>query len=129
MDFDYDSLIEVISDILTNGDYANVSEHVSDVIGDALQTMGGNIELDPDTYQKVVDYISTFVGGDSTSVSENLDVINKITDASFSETGGEIADGIKQSTGSDISFTSICWDECYVTVGDHGKRLACGYNL
>lgn len=95
------------------------------------------LELDDATRESLVEKLAEVISGDPQSILDNLTAIadNPLdflqeasqissTEVNFStENIGEAA-----GNGKNISFTSIgCWDECFASTKDHGKRLTCGY--
>lgn len=102
---------------------------------DAISEKG--IELDDTTRESLIAKLTGAIGDDPQAIMDNLALIAD-NPLNFIENVPELAssdldfsaDNVANVSGNgkNISFGSIgCWDECFATTKDHGKRLTCGY--
>lgn len=129
---------EKVSDLAENLDIDEIMQGVTDAVHSTVDALSGaDVNLDEDTKQSIIsNIIGSLDGEDTSAILENLNIITK-NPLDGIDTGSEIASqGINftdtatspSANGTQISFTSIgCWDECFATTKDHGKRLTCGY--
>ena len=133
------AVTEHLSEMSESIDIDKIMQGATDAIQSTIDSLtNSGAEIDESTKQSILTRIlGSFDGGDTSSIIENLHIIaeNPLGDmdagTDMATQGMNFTSGNEvPANGSQIPFTSIgCWDECFATVKDHGKRLSCGYNL
>lgn len=127
--------LNAVSEVL---DLDAIMDSASDAVHSLVNAISDHgADLDGTMRNSLIERLTEAISGDPSDIIENLAAITDnplefvpdssdfcTSDVNFSaESVGEVSD-----TGKQISFGSAgCWDECFATTKDHGKRLTCGY--
>lgn len=133
---DFDEFIDFITDVIGEAidnipADEELSEHVQDTLNVVLDRLSDSqFELDEEHEEIIINYLADALNISTEEVSEQLETISSISDSSFDDVTAEgVAAGENAGKWNGEFGSAGCWDECYATTKDHGKRLSCGYQL
>ncbi len=133
---DFDEFIDFITDVIDEAidnvpEDAELTEHVQDTLNIVFDKLSDSqFELDNEHKEILIEKLADALNLSTGEVSEQLETISAINDGSFSDlTADGVSEGAKSGQWNGEFGSAGCWDECYATTKDHGKRLSCGYQL
>lgn len=126
-----DSFVDLLSGInLPEGD--ELMENVHNTLNSLINKISdAHIGLSDEQTTMIVEKFAEAFHLPEDTVSSNLDAIIHTNSESLADKVSDKVSEIpiaKENSGSAISFTGNCWDECIASVQDAGKRLTCGYH-
>lgn len=133
---DFDEFIDFITDVIDEAidnvpEDTELTEHVQDTLNIVFDKLSDSqFELDNEHKEILIEKLADALNLSTGEVSEQLETISAINDGSFSDlTADGVSEGSKSGKWNGEFGSAGCWDECYATTKDHGKRLSCGYQL